>query len=152
MIWQAVIAHAPGEERLAEKIAQPLQEAGYGVSYRGTVLVGESFTEEASKALSAGGPVILCATINAMADPLSAFDAVIVREQARFARMDKNGDGVITADEMGARGSRGLMEADTDHDGKISRAEFMTQSRATRWARRPTPSTRRSSPARNRQG
>src|SRR5436305_5655626 len=66
MIWQAVIAHAPGEERLAEKIAQPLQEAGYAVSYRGTVVAGESFTEEASKALSAGGPVILCATINAM--------------------------------------------------------------------------------------
>src|SRR4051812_19349888 len=66
MIWQAVIAHAPGEEQLAEKIARPVQEAGYGVSYRGTVLVGESFTEEASKALSAGGPLILCATINAL--------------------------------------------------------------------------------------
>jgi tetratricopeptide (TPR) repeat protein len=66
MIWQAVIAHAPGEEKLAEEIARHLVDAGYAVSYRGTVLVGESFTEEASKALSAGGPVILCATINAM--------------------------------------------------------------------------------------
>jgi tetratricopeptide (TPR) repeat protein len=66
MIWQALITHAPGEEKLAEEIARHLTDAGYAVSYRGTVLVGESFTEEASKALSAGGPVILCATINAM--------------------------------------------------------------------------------------
>lgn len=66
MIWKAVIAHAPGEEKLAEKVVRPLEEAGYEVSYRGTVLVGESFTEEANKALSAGGPVILCATIKAL--------------------------------------------------------------------------------------
>jgi hypothetical protein len=66
MLWQAVIAHAPGEEKLAEEIAGPLSEAGYGVSYRGTVLVGESFLQEASKALSAGGPIILCATVKAM--------------------------------------------------------------------------------------
>ena len=52
--------------------------------------------------------------------------------EARFARMDKNGDGFITADEMNGRGGRGpgggLMSADTDQDGKISRAEFMAQS------------------------
>ena len=66
MIWQAVIAHAPGEEKLAEEVARHLVEVGYAVSYRGTVVAGESFTEEASKALSAGGPVILCATVNAM--------------------------------------------------------------------------------------
>jgi tetratricopeptide (TPR) repeat protein len=66
MTWQALIAHAPGEEQLAEEIARHLADAGYAASYRGAVLVGESFTEEASKALSAGGPVILCATINAM--------------------------------------------------------------------------------------
>jgi len=51
--------------------------------------------------------------------------------EARFARMDKNGDGFITADEMSGRGGRGpgrgLMAADTDQDGKISRAEFMAQ-------------------------
>jgi len=52
--------------------------------------------------------------------------------EARFARMDKNGDGFITADEMTGRSGRGpgggLMSADTDQDGKISRAEFMAQS------------------------
>ena len=52
--------------------------------------------------------------------------------EARFARMDKNGDGFITADEMSGRSGRGpgggLMAADTDQDGKISRAEFMAQS------------------------
>ncbi|MEO6214536.1 MAG: hypothetical protein ABIO86_00780, partial [Sphingomonas sp.] len=54
------------------------------------------------------------------------------RAEARFARMDKNGDGFVTADEMSGRGGRGrgggLMSADTDQDGKISRAEFMAQS------------------------
>jgi hypothetical protein len=48
MIWQAVIAHAPGEERLADPIADHLRKAGYDVSYRGTVLVGESFIQQAS--------------------------------------------------------------------------------------------------------
>ena len=55
----------------------------------------------------------------------------VAQSEARFARMDKNGDGFITADEMGGKGGRGggrLMAADTDHDGKISRAEFMAQS------------------------
>ncbi|HSG38605.1 MAG TPA: TIR domain-containing protein, partial [Thermoanaerobaculia bacterium] len=66
MTWQAVIAHAPGEEELAEKLAHPIREAGYEVTYRGTVLVGESFIEEAAKALSAGGPVILCGTVEAL--------------------------------------------------------------------------------------
>ena len=51
-----------------------------------------------------------------------------------FARMDKNGDGVITADEMGPMAGRGpgggLMAADTNHDGKISHAEFTAQAAA----------------------
>ena len=54
------------------------------------------------------------------------------QSEARFARMDKNGDGFITADEMNGRGGRSpggrLMSADSDQDGKISRAEFMAQS------------------------
>ena len=57
--------------------------------------------------------------------------------EARFARMDKNGDGFITADEMGGKGGRGggrLMAADTDHDGKVSHAEF-TAMAAARFAR-----------------
>jgi len=58
----------------------------------------------------------------------------MAQADARFARMDKNGDGVITADEMGGMASRGpgggLMAADTNHDGKISRAEFEAQAAA----------------------
>ena len=46
----------------------------------------------------------------------------------RFTRMDKNGDGFITADELGDMAGRGpgggVMAADTDHDGKVSHAEF----------------------------
>jgi len=66
MTWRVIIAHAPGEEALAERIALPLQQAGYLASHRGTVLVGESFSEEADKALSEGGPVVLCATVKAV--------------------------------------------------------------------------------------
>jgi tetratricopeptide (TPR) repeat protein len=66
MSWRVVIAHAPGEEALAERIALPLQQEGYLVSHRGTVLVGESFSEEANKALGEGGPVVLCATVKAL--------------------------------------------------------------------------------------
>ena len=58
----------------------------------------------------------------------------MAQADARFARMDKNGDGVITADEMGGMAGRGpgggLMAADTNHDGKISRAEFTAQAAA----------------------
>jgi len=61
-----VIAHADGEEHLADKLGRRLQAAGYEVAHRGTVLVGESFVEEASKALSQGGPVVVCGTVNAL--------------------------------------------------------------------------------------
>jgi len=63
---QILIAHAPGEEGLADNLAEPLRQAGYSVAHRGTVLVGESVVEEASKALSLGGPVVLCGTVKAM--------------------------------------------------------------------------------------
>jgi HEAT repeat protein len=66
MTWQVVIAHARGEEAFADKLAAPLREAGYDVVHEGTVLVGESVPEEISRALSAGGPVVLCGTIRAM--------------------------------------------------------------------------------------
>lgn len=62
---KVLIAHADGEEHLAEKLVVPLQEAGYEVAYRGTVKVGESVVEEASKVLGLGGPVILCGTVKA---------------------------------------------------------------------------------------
>ncbi|ARV60955.1 hypothetical protein BZZ01_22125 [Nostocales cyanobacterium HT-58-2] len=64
--WKVLIAHAKGEEEFAEKLAAPIREAGYEVAHRGTVMVGESFTEEASKALNEGGPVVLCGTIKAL--------------------------------------------------------------------------------------
>ena len=66
MSWKVLIAHAPSEEVLAERLAIPIQEAGYEVTHRGTVSTGESYPEEAGRALSAGGPVIVCATAKAM--------------------------------------------------------------------------------------
>jgi len=56
---------------------------------------------------------------------LAEFSAVM---DQRFTRLDKNGDGFITADEMSDMPNRGpgggVMAADTDHDGKVSHAEF----------------------------
>lgn len=69
MTWQILIAHAAGEEQLADALAEPLRQAGYSVAHRGTVLVGESVVEEASKVLSLGGPVVLCGTVEAMGTP-----------------------------------------------------------------------------------
>ncbi|MFZ2471183.1 MAG: HEAT repeat domain-containing protein [Methanothrix sp.] len=66
MVWTVLIAHDESEEELAEKLASPLRQAGYDVWHQGNVLVGESVTEEASKVLSLGGPVILCATVTAI--------------------------------------------------------------------------------------
>ncbi len=64
--WKIVIAHAEGEEDLAERLALPLEAAGYSVFHRGTVLVGESFTERATVALQQAGPVVLCGTVKAI--------------------------------------------------------------------------------------
>ncbi|MGV8174515.1 MAG: HEAT repeat domain-containing protein, partial [Methanothrix sp.] len=66
MTHKILIAHAEGEEAIAESIAEPLRNAGYEVAHQGTVLVGESIEEEASKVLELGGPVVLCATVNAI--------------------------------------------------------------------------------------
>ena len=63
---QVLIAHEEGEEDQAELLAVQIREAGYLVVHRGTVMIGESITEEASKVLSIGGPVVLCGTIKAM--------------------------------------------------------------------------------------
>jgi len=61
-----LIAHADGDEEFAERLAGPIQAAGYEVVHRGTVLVGESLMQEASRVLAAGAPVVLCGTIRAM--------------------------------------------------------------------------------------
>jgi hypothetical protein len=66
MAWQVLIAHAEGEEAWAEKLAEPVRGAGYEVAHRGTVMIGESVTEEASKILNSGGPVVLCGTVRAL--------------------------------------------------------------------------------------
>jgi Ca2+-binding EF-hand superfamily protein len=58
--------------------------------------------------------------------------------EQRFTRLDKNGDGFITADEVSDMPNRGpgggVMAADADHDGKVSHAEF-TALAATRFAK-----------------
>jgi len=63
--------------------------------------------------------------------------------EQRFTRMDKNGDGAVTADELGDMAGRGpgggVMAADTDHDGKVSHAEFTAMATA-RFARMDTNS------------
>jgi len=65
MTIKVLIAHAEGEEAQAELLAKPLEEAGYEPVHYGSILVGESFTEEASKILASNGPVVLCGTIKA---------------------------------------------------------------------------------------
>ncbi|ADP80729.1 HEAT repeat domain-containing protein [Pseudofrankia inefficax] len=66
MTWTVVLATAPGEGALAEAVAGPLRGAGYAVWHEGEVLVGESLVEEAARALTAGGPVVLCGTVRAV--------------------------------------------------------------------------------------
>src|SRR5215475_4589533 len=61
-----LIAHAHGDEEHAERLAGPIRAAGYEVVHRGTVLVGESLMQEASRVLAAGAPVVVCGTIRAM--------------------------------------------------------------------------------------
>lgn len=50
---------------------------------------------------------------------------VVPRQQARFARLDKNADGYVTADEFPARRAARFAELDTDKDGKLSRSEMV---------------------------
>ncbi len=55
------------------------------------------------------------------------------RSDRRFERMDGNGDGVITSDEMGdgdGRGARMLDRADANDDGRITRAEMQAGTQA----------------------
>ncbi|MCI5168401.1 MAG: TIR domain-containing protein, partial [Candidatus Electrothrix sp. GM3_4] len=62
---KVLIAHAEGEVEQAEKFDESLREAGYEPIHYGTILVGESLTEEAGKVLNSNGPVVLCGTIKA---------------------------------------------------------------------------------------
>ncbi|WEJ99885.1 MAG: EF-hand domain-containing protein [Candidatus Sphingomonas phytovorans] len=58
----------------------------------------------------------------------------MARAEQRFAKLDANGDGQLSGDELGGRGGGRLMAADTNKDGKISKAEYMAQA-AERFAR-----------------
>src|SRR5713101_858271 len=69
MSTNVIIAHAEGEEGQAEKIADPIRKAGYGVAHRGTVMVGESIIEDVSRQLNRGAPVVLCGTVRAVGTP-----------------------------------------------------------------------------------
>ncbi len=86
MTWKVLIAHAKNEEEVAEKLAGPIRDAGYEVAHRGTVLVGESFTEGASKVLRSGGPVVLCGTVNAMGTGL-AYQLVNAAQKSEGVRV-----------------------------------------------------------------
>lgn len=66
MSVKVLIAHAKGEEALAEKLAKPIQTAGYEVAHEGTVMVGDSVIAEVSKLLAEGCPVVFCGTVKAM--------------------------------------------------------------------------------------
>ncbi|SNX64172.1 TIR domain-containing protein [Streptomyces sp. TLI_55] len=63
---QILIAHAKGEEDLAETLAEPLASAGYEVLHHNAILVGESLADKASQAIAAGSPVVICGTVRAV--------------------------------------------------------------------------------------
>lgn len=50
---------------------------------------------------------------------------VIPRAQTRFARLDKNTDGVVTKDEFPARFADRFASLDANKDGTISRSEMV---------------------------
>jgi HEAT repeat protein len=66
MAPKVLIACTKNEEEFAEKLVVPLRDAGYDVSHQGTVLVGESVVEEASRLLEEGAAVVLCGTQRAV--------------------------------------------------------------------------------------
>jgi hypothetical protein len=66
MKTKVLIAHAKGEEELAEQLAVPIREAGYEVTHEGTLLVGQSVVREATKLLGEGSPLVICGTEKAM--------------------------------------------------------------------------------------
>ncbi|WP_219666706.1 tetratricopeptide repeat protein [Streptomyces bambusae] len=63
---QVYIVAADGEAELAERLAVPLRGAGYAVTHNGTVRVGDSIVEEATRSLARRAAVVLCATAKAV--------------------------------------------------------------------------------------
>jgi hypothetical protein len=66
MTASILIAHDSDDQASVDVVADAVRAAGYEVAHNGTVMVGESFTEEASKVLTNGGAVIVCATVKAL--------------------------------------------------------------------------------------
>jgi len=103
-------------------------------AFAGTMTGAAAFAGQAAPADQAapggpggrGGGMMMRADTNGDGK-ISRAEFAATSEQ-RFARMDKNSDGAITADELGDMAGRGpgggVMAADTDHDGKVSHAEF----------------------------
>ncbi|HET6253348.1 MAG TPA: hypothetical protein VFE32_04715 [Puia sp.] len=65
MSIELLIAHAPGEEDIAEQLATQIRSWGYEVVHRGTFFVGESIIAAVSNHLSKAFPVLLCGTSKA---------------------------------------------------------------------------------------
>ncbi|MBV9789686.1 MAG: hypothetical protein JOZ51_15975, partial [Chloroflexi bacterium] len=94
MIKQVLIAHAEGEEHLAEVLAGPITEAGYEVTHRDTILVGDSILEEASKILQIGGALVICGTVTAIGTGWAHLLVQAARQHQRarifVVQMEKN--------------------------------------------------------------
>ncbi|MBO9202084.1 MULTISPECIES: hypothetical protein [Niastella] len=67
MKQKILIAHARGEDTLAEQLAAPLIKEGYEAVHIGTIAISESIIEELSKCLTEKTPVLFCATYKAVA-------------------------------------------------------------------------------------
>jgi len=113
-----------------------LAAAFAGTMTGGVALAGQAAPTDQAAPGGRGAGMMMRADTNGDGK-ISRAEYTAMSEQ-RFARMDKNGDGAITADEVGDMAGRGpgggVMAADTDHDGKVSHAEF-TAMAAARFAR-----------------
>lgn len=83
-------------------------------------------------------------TVSALAFSVLAFGALAVAAPAsaeaceghakggggKFKKADKNADGFLTADEVTAERWANIKVADTDKDGKVSKAEFVAAKKA----------------------
>ncbi len=111
-----------------------LAAAFAGTMTGAAALAGQAAPAPADQAAPGGrgGGMMMRADTNG--DGMISRAEFIAASDQRFARLDKNGDGFITADELGDMAGRGpgggVMAADTDHDGKVSHAEFIALAKA----------------------
>jgi Ca2+-binding EF-hand superfamily protein len=113
-----------------------LAAAFAGTMTGGVALAGQAAPTDQAPPGGRGGGMMMRADTNGDGK-ISRAEFAAMSEQ-RFARMDRNSDGAITADEVGDMANRGpgggVMAADADHDGKVSHAEFTAMATA-RFAR-----------------